>query len=241
MAKPSSTPTTDAPAPKDVPRESPLSLNRLREAFASMLGQPDSRKNENKSTEKQLTAARTSSLQSSAPCDVNPRSIAEAMLFVGRPDNGTWSSRELAAAMRGVSPGEIDDVISVLNAQYDTDGAPYFIEQSGGGYRLILRPQFERMRDKFYGRVKEARLSPAAIEVLSVVAYHQPSTVEQLNELRGSPCGSALSTLVRRKLVHVERPADGGEPLYSTTDRFLKLFGLQSLAELPRSEELERA
>ena len=97
------------------------------------------------------------------------------------------------------------------------------------------------MRDKFYGRVKEARLSPAAIEVLSVLAYNQPATVEQLNELRGSACGAALSTLVRRKLVHVERPAEGGEPLYSTTERFLKLFGLENLGELPRSEELERA
>jgi segregation and condensation protein B len=162
------------------------------------------------------------------------------MLFVGRPDNGAWSSRELAAAMRGVSPDEIDDAIDSLNTQYEADGAPYFVEQSSGGYRLILRPQFERMRDKFYGRVKEARLSPAAIEVLSVVAYNQPATVEELDELRGSPCGSALSTLVRRKLIQVERPG-GGEPLYSTTDRFLKLFGLESLAELPRSEELERA
>jgi segregation and condensation protein B len=89
--------------------------------------------------------------------------------------------------------------------------------------------------------VKEARLSPAAIEVLSVVAYNQPATAEQLDEIRGSACGSALSTLVRRKLVQVERPADGGEPLYSTSERFLKLFGLENLSELPRSEELERA
>jgi segregation and condensation protein B len=96
------------------------------------------------------------------------------------------------------------------------------------------------MRDKFYGRVKEARLSAAAIEVLSVLAYNQPATAEQLNEIRGSACGAALSTLVRRKLVQVERPSDKDEPLYSTTDRFLKLFGLENLAELPRSEELER-
>jgi segregation and condensation protein B len=223
------------------PPESPLSLNRLREAFASMLGQQDSRTKERENGAKRPTAARATGLQTSVPCDVNPRSVAEAMLFVGRPDNGSWSSRELAAAMRGVSPTEIDAAIGELNAQYDADSAPYYIEQSSGGYRLILRPQLERMRDKFYGRVKEARLSPAAIEVLSVLAYNQPATVEKLNELRGSPCGSALSTLVRRKLVHVERTADGGEPLYSTTERFLKLFGLENLAELPRSEELERA
>jgi segregation and condensation protein B len=220
-------------------REAPLSLSRLREAFASMLGKPDS--DSKVRDEKRHAGSRAAGLQTAVPCDVNPCSIAEAMLFVGRPDNGAWSSRELAAAMRGVSPSEIDDAVGALNVKYETDGAPYFIEQSSGGYRLILRRQFERMRDKFYGRVKEARLSPAAIEVLSVVAYHQPATVEELNELRGSPCGAALSTLVRRKLIHVERPDAGGEPLYSTTDRFLNLFGLESLAELPRSEELERA
>ena len=105
----------------------------------------------------------------------------------------------------------------------------------------MLRPEFERMRDKFYGKAKEARLSPSAVEVLSVLAYNQPATVEQLNELRGSPCGAALATLVRRQLVRIERPADGGSPQYSTTERFLKLFGLESLAALPQSEELERA
>jgi segregation and condensation protein B len=88
--------------------------------------------------------------------------------------------------------------------------------------------------------VKEARLSPAAIEVLSVLAYNQPATVERLSELRGSPSGAALATLVRRKLVGVERPVEGGESQYSTTERFLKLFGLASLSELPRSEELEQ-
>ncbi len=97
------------------------------------------------------------------------------------------------------------------------------------------------MRDKFYGRVKEARLSPAVVEVLSVLAYNQPATVEQLNELRGTPCGAALATLVRRKLVRLDRAQEAGQsPWYSTTERFLRLFGLESLEALPRSEELEK-
>jgi segregation and condensation protein B len=163
------------------------------------------------------------------------------MLFVGRPDNRPYTSRELAAAMRGVSPDEIEAAIFELNSGYNADQAPYQIEQENGAYRLVLRGEFERMRDKFYGRVKEARLSPVALEVLSVLAYNQPATVEQLNELRGSPSGAALATLVRRRLVKVERPAEAGAPAqYSTTDRFLSLFGLESLAALPRSEELEK-
>ncbi len=150
--------------------------------------------------------------------------------------------RELAGAMRGVSPTEIDAAIADLNSVYDADGAPYRIDQTNGGYRMVLREEFERIRDKFYGRVKEARLSPAVMEVLSVLAYNQPATAEQVSELRGASSGAALATLVRRRLVKLERPADAGmRPQYSTTDRFLKLFGLESLEALPRAEELEKA
>jgi segregation and condensation protein B len=164
------------------------------------------------------------------------------MLFVGRPDNGPLSARELAAAMRGVSPGEIEAAVNELNSTYDADKAPYWIEKNNGGYRLVLRDEFQRMRDKFYGRVKEARLSPAVLEVLSVLAYNQPATADHLSELRGAPSGAALSTLVRRRLVKLERAGEGGKsPQYSTTERFLKLFGLESLEALPRAEELEKA
>ncbi len=224
-------------------RESPLSLNRLREAFAAMMGRQDV-SNAADSTKQADPSDLNSGLPLSsrdAPCEINPRSVVESMLFVGRPDNGSISSRELAAAMRGVSPGEIDTAVAELNATYQADGTPYWIEQSGGGYQLVLRPEFERVRDKFYGRIKEVRLSPSALEVLSILAYNQPATVEQLNELRGQACGAALATLVRRQLARIDRSASAGDPpRYSTTERFLSLFGLESLAELPRSEELDR-
>lgn len=238
----------DGPSAKP-PNESPLSLSRLREAFAAMLGGQGARSTEQgaKSQEQsELPAGHREVVGSPLPaprevaCEINPRSVVESMLFVGRPDNGPLSAREMAATMRGVSPAEIDVAVKELNTLYDADQAPYRIEQSNGGYRLLLRAEFERMRDKFYGRVKEARLSPAALEVLSVLAYNQPATAEQLTELRGAPCGAAISTLVRRRLVRLDRAAEAGQaPQYSTTERFLKLFGLESLAALPRSEELE--
>ncbi len=221
-------------------RESPLSLSRLREAFAAMLGEPAAKYKDRDETAKGENEPSNSNSNLSSACEINPHSVVEAMLFVGRPDNGPISARELAGAMRGVSPAEIKAAVNDLNELYDADQAPYLIEQSGSGYRLALRPEFERARNKFYGRVKEARLSPAALEVLSVLAYNQPATIEQLNELRCAACGAALATLVRRKLVRLDRETSSKKPpLYSTTERFLKLFGLESLAALPRSEELE--
>lgn len=237
-------PNQPTKAAANEPKESPLSLTRLREAFAAMLG---SGSQTEKPREENTTAASNAGDEVDEPtstrtCEINPRTVVEAMLFVGRPDNGPLSSRELAAAMRGVSPAEIESAVAALDALYTADGAPYRIEQTSGGYRLVLRDEFERMRNKFYGRVKEARLSPAVLEVLSVLAYNQPATADQLNELRGAPSGAALSTLVRRKLVKVERTGEGGKTShYSTTERFLKLFNLDSLEALPQTEDLERA
>jgi segregation and condensation protein B len=223
--------------------DAPLSLSRLRAAFAQMLGaEPEN---------PAAPAAKASASKASAPpkevvaaqdpCEISPRSVAEAMLFVGRPDDRALSSRELAAAMRGVSPGEIDDAVIELNHLYERDAAPYEIVGTAQGYRLALRQEFGRMRDKFYGRVREAKLSPAAVEVLSIVAYNQPTTVADVNELRGEASGPVLASLVRKKLVRMERSEDRSEqPRYWTTDRFLRLYGLESVAALPRSEELEK-
>jgi segregation and condensation protein B len=163
------------------------------------------------------------------------------MLFVGRPDDHPFSAREMAAAMRGVSPAEIEAAVADLNAAYERDAAPYEIVGSAEGFRLALRSDLYRMRDKLNGRTREAKLTPAAVEVLSIVAYNQPTTVEAINELRGTTSGAVLQSLVRRRLVRVDRGADRGEPpRYSTTDRFLRLFRLESLSALPRNEELEK-
>jgi segregation and condensation protein B len=218
---------------------SPLSLGRLREAFAAMLGGPDEPlKSHDRDRE------RSESPGHGAPPlapEINPRSVVEAMLFVGRPDNRPASARELAAAMRGVSPAEVDAAVAELNSAYDADATPYCIEHSQAGYRLVLRDEFDRMRDKFYGRVREAKLSTTAVEVLAIVAYNQPVTAGAIDELRGAPSGGALATLVRRRLLRLERSRDKGvASTYSTTDRFLRLFDLKDLSVLPRSEELEK-
>jgi segregation and condensation protein B len=238
-SSPSEQSTETSSAPDS--RSAPLSLSRLREAFAAMLGGAQPNKNELQANGSSRSTEANSKPQPARKCEINPRSVIESILFVGRPDNGPISARELAAAMRGVSPGEVEAAIHELNKLYAADRSPYHIEQAPVGYRLVLRPEFERVRDKFYGRIKEARLAPSVLEVLSVLAYNQPATAEQLNEIRGESCGAALATLVRRKLAHLDRPADkSGPPTYSTTDRFLKLFNLENLTALPRSEELEK-
>jgi len=168
--------------------------------------------------------------------DVTPQSILEAILFVGHPENEPLTSQGIAALMRGVRPREIDDLVIELNESYAREGCPYHIVSIGRGYRMALRDEFASLRAKFYGRVKAAKLSQAAIDVLAIVAYKQPITREEVDELRGRPSAGLLSQLVRRGLLQVERSE--GKPVitsFSTTDRFLQLFGLESLRDLPSS------
>jgi segregation and condensation protein B len=172
---------------------------------------------------------------------VTPRSILEAILFVGHPTGEPLMSERIAALMRGVRPAEIDEMVQELNAEYVAARAPYSIVSVGAGYQLALRPEFGSLRDAFHGRTREARLSQAAIDVLAIVGYHQPIAADEIERLRGKPSGAILSLLLRRDLLSLERlPEKKANPLYRTTHRFLVLFGLEDLKELPRSQEIER-
>ena len=172
-------------------------------------------------------------------CDLTPRSILESMLFVGNTQNQPHTARQIAALMRGVRPQEIDELVRELNEQYTAENCPYFVASIDAGYTLQLRDDCAPLRDQFYGRIKDAKLTQTAIDVLAIVAYKQPLTREDVDRFRGRPSGSVLSQLVRRELLRIDRAVANKQKVihYRTTDRFLQIFGLDSLAELPDSEE----
>lgn len=174
-------------------------------------------------------------------CAISPRSILEAMLFVGHPENQPLESEHVASLMRGVRASEVDDMVRELNELYDEQRCPYRIRSVGAGYRLELRDEFYPLRDKFHGRVKAAKLSQACIDALAIVAYHQPITREKVDGFRSRPSGAVLAQLVRRQLVQIVRTTQERKKVshYVTTDRFLELFGLASLDELPQSQDPE--
>lgn len=234
------------------PAEEGLSLDKLNRAFAAMLGTGDDPYSvPQEPDDDPIRAAATAGERdqvavaerpaSDAACEINPRTILEAMLFVGRPDNQPLAAAQIAGLMRGVRPAEIDELVADLNSAYAANGRPYQIRGEATGYRLVLREEFTPVRERLFGRVKEAKLSPAAIDVLAVVAYNEPLTAEEINQMRGASSGPILAQLVRRQLLRIERPEK--EPRaahYHTTPRFLKLFGVASLADLPRSMDLDR-
>lgn len=236
--------SSESPQPSD-----DISLDELAAAFAEVMGRgaaasPDrpaeapTEEGEEQPSEEDLEAE--ASAMDDDAVEVSPLTILEAMLFVGNPASEPLAAQRAAELMRGVEPSEIPDLVERLNERYAKSGCPYHIVSEGPGYRMTLRPEFAAVRAKFYGKVREARLSQAAVDVLAIVAYRQPVTAEDVSTARGSPSGSLLTQLVRRRLLWVERPLESPRtPRYRTTDRFLQLFGLENLDDLPQSEDLD--
>lgn len=225
---------SDSPPPADAAGR--FSIERLSSAFARLMGVPAGQ-----------TAPPTASpdeplLIDDGDAPPSPQMIVEGMLFVGRGDGKPLTARELAEPIRGVEREEVVQIIDRLNGVYAAGGEPWEIVADGGGFRMQLRSEFEDVRRRLRGNVRAAKLTPAAIEVLSLVAYRQPITAEAINKVRGVRSHPVLASLVRRELVAAQREADDqGVRLtrYRTTERFNRVFGIASPAELPRSEDLD--
>lgn len=165
--------------------------------------------------------------------------IIEAMLFLGGPP---LTEARAAEAVRGLSPGQLPLLVEELNRAYRSQGRPYHVLSHDGGFRMALRPRFQPVHDRIFGTVREARLSPAAVDVLALVAYRQPVTRAEIDSLRGSDSAKLVHLLVRHGLVAVTR-RDAGETAdvaYVTTARFLDMFGLSGLDDLPRTFDVQQ-
>ncbi len=172
---------------------------------------------------------------------VTPHAIIEAALFVGHPQQRSTTPERLASLMRDVTAPEVVAMIDELNASYREVGQALRIISEDGGYRMTIAPEVEDTRRAFLGKVREARLTQGAIEVLSLVAYQPGVSAQTIQDQRGKESGALLNQLVRRQLLRLERvkPAEGGRASshYFPTERFLVLFGLESLDDLPQVEE----
>jgi segregation and condensation protein B len=220
------------------------SLDELSGIYAALIKRDDdsSEASENESSAESLDFSDEEVVEAEPvpSVEVTPLSILEAMLFVGNPENEPLGAKQVAGLLRGVSPREIDKLVKELNERYDNRGCPYQVDSVGAGYLMRLRPEFSQFREKFYGRIREARLSQQAIDVLAIVAYRPGATRVEIDDLRGRNSSSILSQLVRRRLLRVERTGEKPrKPCYFPTERFLGLFGLDQLDELPQSQELE--
>jgi segregation and condensation protein B len=163
--------------------------------------------------------------------------IVEALLFVG---GNPLAPERAMRIVRGLTAEQFVACIDELNRAYLRQNRPYTILHRGAGYVLSLRPKFLPLHEKLFGGVREARLSTAAVDVLALVAYRQPTSKVEIDSLRGMESGTILKQLVRRGLIHVIDRGDSRQKdvMYGTTPRFLEMFGLQSLDDLPKTQDL---
>jgi segregation and condensation protein B len=169
--------------------------------------------------------------------EVTTESVVEAIIFA------TDSPLPAARIAQILGVGDARDVkkhIAALNEKYEASGASFRIEEVAKGYQMLTLPAYNGWLAKVLNVRKETKLSPAALETLAIIAYKQPVLRADIETIRGVAAGEVVNRLREMNLVKiVGRAEELGRPmLYGTTRKFLEVFGLASLEDLPKVEEL---
>ena len=164
------------------------------------------------------------------------RAGLEALLFSSpRPIPEKEIEEALEATREAVS-----EALEALRQDAEAPERGIRLELVAGGWRYVTRPEFDSMLRKYHEVSERSRLSLAALETLAIIAYRQPITLPEIQEVRGVNSASVVNTLFEKRLITTAgRKAVVGTPfLYRTTPEFLVRFGLKELEELPKPEEL---
>jgi segregation and condensation protein B len=162
--------------------------------------------------------------------------IEAALVAADEPLN----PRRLADLAGLKDAGEARRLIRKLQVYYDQDESAFQIEEVAGGFQLLTRSQFHPWLTMLRRTGNDIRLSAAARETLAIVAYRQPIMRADVEAVRGVQCGEMLRQLMEKGLIRIAGRHDSlGRPvLYGTTRKFLQVFGLKTLRELPLAEQL---
>jgi len=169
----------------------------------------------------------------------NLSALLEAIIYLAREPVGLDAIRK---ALPEVDPKEIEACIEALTEKYREPQHGIEIREIAGGLRFSTKPEHhDTLRAFLQAQTPPTRLSLAALETLAVIAYRQPVTVPEIQEIRGVQASGVIKTLLDKKLVAAAgRKEVLGRPiLYKTTREFLIHFGLKDLSELPSMEEFE--
>ena len=175
-------------------------------------------------------------LENKSPDEV--KRIVEALLFAVQEP---ISVRKICEVVEGVETKAIREVIQQLREEYDTHDRVFQIEEIANGFQLLSRPEYHEWISKIRKKSGESKLSQQALETLSIIAYKQPIIRAEIEAIRGVQSGQMIRTLIEKCLVKITgRDEVLGRPLlYGTTTKFLDHFGLKSIKDLPKVEDLE--
>lgn len=166
------------------------------------------------------------------------KQVIEALLFAS---SKPMTVQELRKVLRGLTPKQIENSVSELQQAYDQQGRSFQIVEIAGGYEIVTRKQFAPWILKVELQKKARQATQSALETLAILAYKQPITRAEIEDLRGVDVSGVMTTLMERGLIKITgRKEVPGRPfLYGTTEKFLEHFGLKSLQDLPSIEEIK--
>lgn len=165
------------------------------------------------------------------------KSIIEGLLF-------TWGEllniKEISKAL-DLSVKDVEKILEEMQAEFDYSRRGLQILKFGNSYQLGTRIEHNHYISKLYEKKEKKTMSNAALETVTVIAYKQPITKIEIEELRGVKSDKAIQTLLEKELIEEKGRLDKiGKPIiYGTTTRFLKVFGLKDIKELPKPDEEE--
>jgi len=166
------------------------------------------------------------------------KAILEALIFTAHEP---LSLDELTKILYDKERATIETALRELISEFNSNGRGLEIRQIAGGYRISTRPEYHEYVRRYLKSRPAARLSLAALETLAVIAYKQPITLPEIQEIRGVSSVSTVKTLLERGLIVPKgRKRVVGRPiLYGTSKEFLIQFGLNDLSELPTIEDFQ--
>ncbi len=165
------------------------------------------------------------------------KAALEALLFV----SANPLSSSLTAEILGITEDELSELLAELAEDYGNDSRGIMLEKVAGGSRIVTKPVYDEIIREAFQHNETKKLSHAALETLAIIAYRQPITTPEVEEIRGVDSGGVIRSLLDKKLIKISgRKKVVGKPLiYRTTKDFLMHFGLNDLVDLPSMEEFD--
>jgi segregation and condensation protein B len=162
--------------------------------------------------------------------------IEAALLATDEP----LPARRLAQAAGLTDAAAARRLVRKLQSLYDAGGTAFQVEELAGGFQLLTRPEYHRWLIRLRRTGHDLRLSGPARETLAIIAYRQPIMRADIEAIRGVHCGEILRLLMEKGLIRIAGRHDSlGRPvLYGTTKKFLQIFGLKNLRDLPLADQL---
>ncbi|MFQ5631564.1 MAG: SMC-Scp complex subunit ScpB [bacterium] len=166
------------------------------------------------------------------------KSVIEALVFAAEEP---LSAKVLSNFVEELNGKGVDEIIDALNDDYQNSGSALQIVRVGGGFQMTTRPEYASWVKKMYAGRSSQRLSHAALETLSIIAFKQPISKVEVSAVRGVNSDWTIKGLLEKGLITIRGRGEGvGKPLiYATTDAFLQYFGINDINELPQPREIE--